>query len=170
MEHLLLSDITERLKPLSDTPALDASVLIAHIVGKPRTWVVAHPEIILTPEQQEQMEASLLRLAGGEAFPYVLGHWEFFGLDFEVTHDVLIPRPETEILVERAIAWLQRYPAGGRVADVGTGSGVIAIAIAVHVPTVHILATDISASALRVAKRNAEKHRVSQQIEFVECD
>lgn len=170
MEHLLLSDIAERLKPLSDTPALDASVLIAHILGKPRTWVIAHPEIILTPEQQEQMEASLLRLAGGEAFPYVLGRWEFFGLDFDVTHDVLIPRPETEILVEKAITWLQGHPGRGSVADVGTGSGAIAIAIAVHVPSVHILATDISANALRVAKQNAEKHRVIKQIEFVECD
>jgi release factor glutamine methyltransferase len=170
MEHVLLSDIAEQLKPVSDTPALDASVLLAHIVGKPRTWVVAHPEMILTPEQQEQMEASLRRLAGGEAFPYVLGHWEFFGLDFDVTPDVLIPRPETETLVEEAITWLQRHPGRSRVADVGTGSGAIAIAIALHVPSVHILATDISADALRVAKQNAEKHRVSRQIEFVECD
>lgn len=170
MKHLLLSDIAERLRPLSDTPALDASVLIAQIVGKPRSWVVAHPEIILTPGQQEKMHASLLRLESGEAFPYVLGHWEFFGLDFDLTHDVLIPRPETEILVEKAIAWLQRHPGRSNVADVGTGSGAISIAIAAHVPSVHILATDVSANALRVAKQNAEKHGVSQQIEFVACD
>ena len=89
---------------------LDASVLIAHIINKPRTWVMAHPELTLTAEQQKDLDDSLARLERGESFPYVLGHWEFFGLDFEVTPDVLIPRPETELLVEKAIAWLQKSP------------------------------------------------------------
>ena len=170
MEHPLLADITKRLTPLSDTPALDASVLIGHILHQTRTWVIAHPETTLTSEQQRQMDDSLRRLARGESFPYVLGRWEFFGLEFVVTHDVLIPRPETELLVEKAIGWLQKFPARRRVADVGTGSGAIAVSIAVNVQDADILATDISSKTLEVAKRNAEKHNVSDQIKFVECD
>ena len=103
----LLSDITTRLTLFSDTPALDASVLLAHIINKPRTWVLAHPELTLSAEQQHALNESLSRLEAGTPFPYVLGHWEFFGLEFDITPDVLIPRPETELLVEKAIAWLQ---------------------------------------------------------------
>ena len=166
----LLSDLITRLTPLSDTPALDASVLIAHVIHKPRTWVMAHPELALTTEQQKQLEDSLAHLERGESFPYVLGHWEFFGLEFDVTPDVLIPRPETELLVEKAIAWLQTFPKRRTVVDVGTGSGAIAVSIAVNVPDVNVLATDISLKALRVAKQNAAKHVVSKRLQFIECD
>lgn len=166
----LLSEITDRLTSLSDTPALDASVLLAHILHKPRTWVMAHPEPTLTKEQQKQLEASLMRLERGESFPYVLGHWEFFGLDFEVTPEILIPRPETELLVERAITWLREFPLRRSVADVGTGSGVIAISIAVNVPDAHVLATDISPPALNVARRNAAKFDVLHKVDFLQCD
>jgi len=171
----LHSDITTRLASISDTPALDASVLIAHVINKPRTWVMAHPEITLTTGQQKNLDDSLARLESGESFPYVLGHWEFFGLDMYVTPDVLIPRPETELLVEKAIVWLQESSARSpsitlRVADVGTGSGAIAVSLAVNMPDVEVLATDISPKALQVAKRNAEKFSVSNKIEFAECD
>jgi release factor glutamine methyltransferase len=171
----LLSDVTTRLSPTSDTPALDASVLIAHILHKPRTWVMAHPELTLTTEQQEQLSPLLARLEAGEAFPYVLGHWEFFGMDFDITPDVLIPRPETELLVEKAVGWLQESSARSpltalRVADVGTGSGVIAVSIATYVPAVKVLATDISHKALKVARKNAIKFDVVHRIDFVQCD
>src|SRR5215208_196161 len=126
----LLSDIATRLASSSDTPALDASVLLAHIINKPRTWVMAHPELTLNVEQQKQLDDSLARLERGESFPYVLGHWQFFGLEFDITPDVLIPRPETELLVEKAIAWLQASPVRTTVADIGTGSGAIAVSIA----------------------------------------
>src|SRR5215208_7072693 len=140
----LLSDIATCLASISDTPALDASVLLAHIINKPRTWVMAHPELTLSVEQQKQLDDSLARLERGESFPYVLGHWQFFGLEFDITPDVLIPRPETELLVEKAIAWLQESSARRFVADVGTGSGAIAISIAMNVPDVQVLATDLS--------------------------
>ena len=166
----LLAEITYRLAPVSDTPALDASVLLAHVLHKPRTWVMAHPELTLTEQQQEQLADSLTRLERGEPLPYVLGAWEFFGLEFDVNPHVLIPRPETELLVEKAIAWLQVNPSRRRIADIGTGSGAIAISIAANVPGSIVLATDISEHALQVAKRNAEKHRVSEQIEFTQCD
>jgi release factor glutamine methyltransferase len=166
----LLSDITSRLSSTSDTPALDASVLLAQVIGKPRTWVLAHPEFTLPSAQHHKLNNLISRLENGEPLPYVLGHWEFFGLDLDVTADVLIPRPETELLVEKAIAWLRESPARRTVADVGTGSGAIAIAIAANIPDARILATDISGKALSVAKRNARKFNVDSRIEFVECD
>jgi release factor glutamine methyltransferase len=170
MPTTLLSEITDHLTLLSDTPALDASVLLAHILNQPRTWVVAHAELRLTPEQQKLLDDSLMRLEGGEPFPYVLGEWEFFGLKFDVTPNVLIPRPETELLVERAIAWLGESPVRRTIADVGTGSGVIAVSIAMHVPDAKIMATDISVDALHLAKKNARKFDVEHHIEFIHCD
>ena len=166
----LLSDITTRLASTSDTPALDASVLIAHITNRSRTWVVAHPDLTLTFEQQELLNDSLSRLERGESFPYILGHWEFFGLDFDITPDVLIPRPETELLVEKAITWLKEHPTRRNIVDVGTGSGAIAISLAVNIPNANLLATDISPKALQIAIQNAEKHGVLGKINFMECD
>lgn len=166
----LLSDITSRLASSSDTPALDASVLVAHLLNKPRTWVLAHPEITLLEEQQAQLNELLTRLENGEPFPYVLGHWEFFSMDFDITPDVLIPRPETELLVEKAIAWLQESPVRRTVADIGTGSGIIAVTLAANVRDAYILATDISREALEVAQKNARKFDVADRIEFIQCD
>ena len=167
----LHSDITARLTPFSETPALDASVLLAHVIHKPRTWVIAHPELTLTPAQQKQLDNSVSRLQAGEPLPYVLGHWEFFGLEFNITPNVLIPRPETELLVEKATFWLKKLSEPDlRVADVGTGSGAIAVSIAVHMPDVKIVATDISPKALQVSRHNAQKFSVENRIEFIECD
>ena len=168
----LLSDITNRLTSISvsDTPALDASVLLAHILDKPRTWVMAHPELTLTTKQQQELNDSLEQLERGESFPYVLGRWEFFGMEFDITPDVLIPRPETELLVKKAITWLQESPVRRTVADIGTGSGAIAVSIAVHVPGANILATDISPEALEVAQENARKFDVENRIQFFQCD
>jgi release factor glutamine methyltransferase len=170
MKTPLVSNVTTRLAPISDTPALDASVLIAHIINKPRSWVVAHPELLLTTEQQNHLDDALTQLEGGECLPYVLGHWEFFGLEFDISPDVLIPRPETELLVEKAIAWLQKSPVRRTVADVGTGSGVIAVSIAVNVPNARVLATDISFEALEIARKNAIKYDAYERIDFLQCD
>lgn len=170
MKTSLLADVTNQLALTSDTPSLDASVLIAQIINRPRTWVVAHPELVLTAHQQKQLDDSLARLEDGEPFPYVLGHWEFFGLEFDISPDVLIPRPETELLVEKAIAWLQRSPVRRTIADVGTGSGAIAVSIAANIPDAHVLATDISLPALKVAHGNAVKHNVANRVDFLQCD
>jgi len=166
----ILSEVTNCLTSASDTPALDASVLLARILDKPRTWVMAHPELVLSSEQQNQLNEMLVRLENGEPFPYVIGSWEFFGLEFTVTPDVLIPRPETELLVEKAIMWMQSHPDKHNIADVGTGSGAITIALAVNIPDANILATDISGQALQVAKSNAETHHVFDRVKFTECD
>jgi release factor glutamine methyltransferase len=166
----ILDATATRLSPLSDTPQLDAEVLAAHVLDKERTWLLAHDDTPFDPQTLSALENSIQRLEDGEPLPYVLGHWEFFGLDFDLTPDVLIPRPETELLVERAIPWLQASSKRRAIADIGTGSGCIAVSIATHVPSAHILATDVSGAALEVARRNARKHHVEGQIEFIECD
>ena len=168
-----LDGLISRLEKTRDMPGLDAQVLLARLLDRPRSWVLAHPEAPLTGNRYTALEALVGRLEGGEPLPYIVGHWEFFGLEFEVTPDVLIPRPETELLVERAIAWLRKSEPGSRelrVMDVGTGSGCIAISLAVNVPGLSITATDISAAALKVARCNAEKMNVSGSITFLEAD
>lgn len=165
-----LEQKVSKLSALSGTPELDARVLLAHILGKTRTWIEAHPETLLTRSQHASAKKAIARLEAGEPLPYVIGHWEFFGLDLELTPDVLIPRPETELLVERAIKWLQAAPDRRTIADVGTGSGCIAIAIAHNIPDTKILATDISRKALEVAQRNARNYSVKKHIDFVQCD
>lgn len=164
----LLPATSKRLP--GDTPELDAQVLVAHIMDRPRTWVAAHLETFLSQSQMEALEKAISSLEAGEPFPYVLGHWEFFSLDFELSPDVLIPRPETELLVERAIKWLNGAPERRTIADVGTGSGCIAVSIAKNIPDAKVIATDISLPSLQVAHRNALKHHVADQIDFIQCD
>lgn len=150
--------------------SLDSQVLLAHILGHPRTWLLSHLDAPLTPPQFDSATQAFVQLQAGTPLPYILGHWEFFGLNFNITKDVLIPRPETELLVEKAIAWIKASPGRTSIADIGTGSGAIAITLATQLPEAHILATDISPSALNVAISNAKKFNVEKQIEFIECD
>jgi release factor glutamine methyltransferase len=168
-----LKGLASRLEKSSESTALDAQVLTAFIMDKPRSWLLAHPEEQLNGIQFAALENALVRLNKGEPLPYILGHWEFFNMDFNLTSDVLIPRPETELLVEHATAWLKKPAEGGmekRVIDVGTGSGCIAIALAVHHPGISITATDLSPAALEVARGNAVKHHVYRRIQFQEAD
>jgi release factor glutamine methyltransferase len=165
-----LEQTVPRLSPVSDTPELDTRVLLANILDKSRTWIEAHPETLLTQAQLAAVKKAIVRLEAGEPLPYVLGRWEFFGLDLMITPDVLIPRPETELMVERAIKWLEVTPERRTIADVGTGSGCIAIAIAKYIPDSKVIATDISRPALEVAHRNARRHGVEKRIDFVQCD
>jgi release factor glutamine methyltransferase len=154
----------------TDQDALDSQVLLSHIIGHPRTWLLSHLDAPLTPPQLDSATQAFAQLQAGTPLPYILGHWEFFGLDLNVTKDVLIPRPETELLVEKAIAWIKSAPQRTSIADIGTGSGAIAVSLATQLPEVHILATDISSAALDVARSNAKKFNVEKQIEFIECD
>jgi release factor glutamine methyltransferase len=139
-------------------------------LGVTRAWVIAHPEAVLTPGQSESFEHDLTQVASGTALPYVIGSWEFFGRPFIVTRDVLIPRPETEILVTAALRWLGERPHGRRVVDVGCGSGCIAISLALDMPEHKIHAVDVSPSALAVARRNAEAYHLEGEITLVEGD
>jgi release factor glutamine methyltransferase len=132
--------------------------------------VLAYPEYQLSFEESEVLKALLKRLEQGEPLPYIIGQWEFFGLKFHVTRDVLIPRPETELLVQEAITWLKTNPFRRRVLEVGTGSGCISISIAKYFANLSISATDISSKALDVARQNADKHGVAHKITFLEND
>ena len=161
---------TSALKEISETPLLDTQVLLAHILGKTRSWVLAHPEQQLSPQEIEEFNRSIKKLKEGIPLPYVLGQWEFFGLEFTLTPDVLIPRPETELLVEQAIDWLYANPERRWAADVGTGSGCIAVTLAHKIEDLKLTAGDISMEALRVAITNAMRHSVEQRIHFVQAD
>ena len=172
-----LSFLRQQLEPFSETPSLDAQVLLAHLLEKPRAWVLAHPEAPLTTDQELSLTQALERLQNGEPLPYVLGEWDFFGLSFQVTPAVLIPRPETELLIEQALKALLARPhllstASQQLclADIGTGSGCIAISLAYHLPGVQILATDLSYTALQVARLNARRHQVSDRTRFLQAD
>ena len=171
MTHTI-GDLVKRFasQSVGDLPLLDAQLILAHILDKPRTWIASHNDTPLTPPQLDSAHQAFARLKAGEPLPYILGHWEFYGLDFDINPDVLIPRPETELLVDKAVEWLNSSPERRTVADIGTGSGAIAVAIAMHVPGVRIVATDISYNAVKTARHNAQKFHVHHRIEFLQCD
>ncbi|MEX2272057.1 MAG: peptide chain release factor N(5)-glutamine methyltransferase [Vicinamibacterales bacterium] len=154
--------LRERLGP-EQNALLDAEVIARHVLGWDRAQWIAGSRAAPPPDFAAAFEAAMTRRARGEPVAYITGTREFWGLDFEVTPDVLIPRPETELLVEQAL----KVVGGGVVADVGTGSGCIAVAIAHSRPFVHVIATDVSPAALGVARRNAARHGVAVRIEFV---
>ncbi len=152
-----------------DTAALDAELLMAHALQVERTWVLAHGDALLTEAQAREFWRLVARRAAREPLAYITGQRWFFDLELLVTPDVLVPRPETEELVERALQWLRTRP-HALVADVGAGSGAIALAVAKHAPTVHVYAIDISVKALRVARENAERLGLTSAITFLHGD
>jgi release factor glutamine methyltransferase len=166
----------EREHVPSAAPA--AELLLMHTLGRDRAWIYAHPEHELDVTAREQYFSLLTRRASGVPTQHLTGHQEFWGLDFEVTRDVLIPRPETEHVIEVALERLgvesgassPRRKDQFRIADVGTGSGCIAVALAHELSEARVIATDISAAALEVARRNAARHGVDSRIDFVECN
>ena len=167
-----LAQATAQLQAASTTPRLDAELLLVHTLGWSRTQVLAEARYTLEPQQQAAFGALVARRQQLEPIAYITGHREFFGLDFLVTPATLVPRPETELLVELALHWISERPAGQvlRVADIGTGTGCIAIAIAVHAPHTQLLAVDVSAAALAVAAANVAYHAVQAQVQLAEGD
>ena len=135
-------------------PRLEARMLLEYVLGKPRTWLLAHDTDEAAPQAQAAYAALAERRKAGEPMAYLVGEREFMGHGFRVTPDVLIPRPDTELLVETAVVLLQGKP-GAQVLDLGTGSGAIAVSIALACPHVQVTATDCSAEALAVARGNA---------------
>jgi len=153
----------------SDSPRLDAEVLLAHVRGCPRIALYTAFDEPVADGVRARFRELVSRRGGGEPVAYLVGSREFFSLPFAVTKDVLIPRPETEGLVVRAID-LFREAAAPRIADVGTGSGAIAVAVAKRLLQATLVATDISAAALAVAADNAARHGVADRVSFVESD
>jgi len=160
---------------------LAAELLLLHVLGRDRTWLYAHPEEPVSSANAERFFALIARRTNGEPTQHLTRKQEFWGLEFEVTPDVLIPRPETEHVIEVALDRLAvRERRAGRkqtltgeglqIADIGTGSGCIAIALAKELPSATIYATDVSPATLTVAKRNAKRHSVSDRIRFLESN
>ncbi len=160
---------------------LAAELLLMHALGRDRAWLYAHPEEPLSPETLAEYFDLVARRAAGVPTQHLTGKQEFWGLEFEVTPDVLIPRPETEHVVEVALDRLglcevklgrsqDTRGANLRIGDIGTGSGCIAIALASELPKAQFYAMDISPAALAVARRNAERHGVAGRIHFAESD
>jgi release factor glutamine methyltransferase len=160
---------------------LAAELLLMHALGRDRAWLYAHPEEVIRDSEVHLFTSLLARRAAGEPTQHLTGKQEFWSLEFEVTPDVLIPRPETEHVIEVVLDRLavreiraghkQTFSGEGlQIADVGTGSGCIAVALAKELPGARIYATDISSAALAVARRNAARHSVFDQIHFLESN
>ena len=145
-----------QLDGASDSASLDADLLLAHVIGRDRVWLFTHPERILSAHQEHDFAALIARRLRGEPLAYLTGEREFFQHSFKVTHATLIPRPETELLVERVLA-LTDADQPFQLLDLGTGSGAIGISIAKARPNAVVVAVDVSADALSVAQTNAQQ-------------
>jgi len=169
----------------TDSPRLTAEALLAHVLGISRTQLLSRPEHIVPPDLLADYETLIARAAAGEPLAYLTGHREFCGLDFRVGARVLVPRPETELLVELALKFTAELaedangigrgvqlnaPTEMNILDVGTGSGCIAVTLAVRLPPARITALDISADALALARLNAQRHSVADRVTFVQSD
>ncbi|MBT9149341.1 MAG: Release factor glutamine methyltransferase [Dehalococcoidia bacterium] len=148
---------------------LEAELLLRHLLGIGRAELHLRLEDSLPPEQTPELDRLIRRRLSHEPMAYITGHKEFFGLDLIVTADTLIPRPETELLVEKALE-LAGNRTSPTIADVGTGCGAIAIAMAVHLPQAKVYAFDISTAALEVAALNCERHRVTERVHLLQGD
>ena len=153
----------------SDKPQLEAEVLLAHYLNESRSWVAAHPETFLSETTLTSYNDSLQLRNRGEPLPYLLGYWEFFGIKFTVDKRALIPRPETEMLVEHSISIAGKHM-NSRIVDIGTGCGAIAIALALNLPDSLVFASDISRDALSLARTNSLRHAVRNRIDFIQAD
>ncbi len=174
----ILNAAIERLAAAQvPSPRLNAEILIMFTLGCDRAYLYAHPERHLSSQELEQYEGALSLRSTGMPAQYITGHQEFWGMDLIVSPAVLIPRPETEHLIETVLALIEKRPMVTaaphkpiRVVDVGTGSGAIALALAAEIPSAEIDAVDISADALNVARANAARHEVGSRVQFYERD
>lgn len=152
-----------------DRARVDAELLLMHFLGRSRAWLIAHPDHEIEFGQWESYYEFLQRRCYGEPIQYMIGETEFYGLPFKVNSDVLIPRPETEHLVEKVLELAKGFDRP-RIIDIGSGSGAIAVALAHTLPAAEITATDLSESALAVARENASRNHVPQPIRFLQGD
>lgn len=147
----------------------EAKSLLAFVLGKNQTFLVAHPEYELSCEEEKHFQDFVTRRAGREPFQYIVGKQEFFGLDFTVTKDVLIPRPETEMIVEAAVEIL-RDEENSAFCEIGIGSGCIAVSVLHKIKTARAVGLDVSNAALKIAEKNAGAHRVLNRLELKNSD
>ncbi len=152
-----------------DDARLESELLLRHVLNISQIQLYTAINRKLTPEQEKTYRELIERRLKGEPTAYIIGHREFYGLDFQVDPDVLIPRPESELLVEKALRLAQNRP-GITIAEIGTGCGAIAISLALNLPRARIYATDISAPALKVARTNCQQHRVTNRVRLLRGD
>jgi release factor glutamine methyltransferase len=148
----------------------DAETLLAHLLQRDRAYLFAHPEAELSEAEFAAFAELTNRRAAHEPLQHLTGQQEFFGLTLRVTPDTLIPRPETELLVESVLAWARTQASPLNILDIGTGTGAIALALATHLPTAHLIATDLAPAALAVARHNAASLALTTRIRFLESD
>ncbi len=153
-----------------DSPRLSAELLLSHVLGTKRIELYTHSGEALTGQQVHRLQELAERAGRHEPIAYLTGKTEFYSLELNVTRDCMIPRPETELLVERAIEFLRTRSGAQLVCDLCTGSGCIAVAVAKHCPAARIIATDISADALKVAAQNVEAYQLDEQIKLLSGD
>ncbi|WP_432786226.1 Release factor glutamine methyltransferase [Oligella sp. MSHR50489EDL] len=157
---------------LQQLPLLERRMLLEFVFDKPRAWFISHDDELLSTEMKARLQSLFERRLAGEPLAYLIAQREFMSLKFKVSPAVLIPRPETELLVERAIAFLENLKARGmsraRVLDIGTGSGIIAISIKHYFPEAEVWAVDLSADALTIARENAQN--LNADIQFIQSD
>lgn len=165
-----LIESTALLSNHSEFPFIETQVLLAFVTGKSREWLIGHPDVQLTDDQLGRLSTLRARLIEGEPLPYLTGKQAFFGLDFAVDNHVLIPRPETELLVGECIQWLNGHPSKRKMVDVGTGSGAIAVILAHQFNDLDVTAIDCSAEALAIASENAKTYYVDGQVHFLKND
>jgi release factor glutamine methyltransferase len=171
--HERLADARDRFVRAGiprDEAALDAEVLARHVLACDRATLLIRARDPLPSAFDRLFEALVERRVAREPVAYIIGQREFWGLDFEVTPAVLIPRPETELIVEEALAALPARDAVRRIVDVGTGSGCLAVALAIEFPSAIVIATDSSSAALEVARRNCARHNVTNRVSLVHAD
>ncbi len=149
---------------------LDAEVLLAHIIQKDRVWLITHRDDVLDDNHQRDFAEAILRRTRREPLQHIIGNQEFWGLEFIVTPDVLIPRPETELIIEATLAIVQDRNRPVRIIDLCTGSGCIAVSLAKELTAARVIATDASEKALAVARENSRRHGVSERIRFLPGD
>jgi release factor glutamine methyltransferase len=152
-----------------ETPNLEAELLLRHTLNQDRVEFYLQLDSELSPEQDSEFQGYVQRRLNNEPTAYITGHREFYGLDFIVNRDVLIPRPESELLVDKALEIVRNRNLSS-IADIGTGCGAIAISLAVNLPETDIYATDISPSALKVAHSNCRRHGVADRVSLLEGD
>ena len=170
MIHALVVAARERLIRagiLPDQASIDAEVLARHVLGWDRAKYLMRRHESFPEHTADRFEAAIEQRERRVPVAYITGHREFWGLDFEVSPAVLIPRPETELMVEAALKFLSSTAGSPRIADVGTGSGCLAVTLACECPQATVVATDVSRSALAVARRNASRHGVTARVQFV---
>ncbi len=152
-----LKQATASLMGYSGSPRLDAQLILGHVLDQPREYLIAHGEALLTDQQCRVYQKLLTLRKSGMPIAYILGQRPFYDRVFKVTSHVLVPRPETEHLVEAALDWTKTHKGGvGRLIDVGTGCGAIAVTLAAHLPQAQVIASDVSAAALLIARENGQ--------------